>query len=103
MWRCAEPRRNLSTYVPSYPATNAIDANSASFSQTASADTSPSWTLTLDDTYAIDRVVLVSRAGFESRSRDLMVYLLDGEGNPIYRSHFLNRGQPPRLAFHADG
>jgi YVTN family beta-propeller protein len=90
-----------STYSSDYPASNAIDGNSASFSHTASGDTSPSWTLTLDDTYAIDRIVLVNRAGFESRSRDIMVYLLDGDGNPIYRSHFLNRdnrlGSPSTL------
>ncbi len=80
-----------SDYAPQFVASAAIDGSSNTFSHTASGDHFPWWNLTLDNTYAIDHITLVNRAGFESRLRDISVYFYDAAGNPIYRSHFLNR------------
>ena len=91
-----------SSWSSAYPAQNAIDGTSSTFSSTAGTDTAPYWQLALDDTYDIDRIVLVNRTdAFPSRLRDITVVLLDGSGNPVYRSHFLNRynrlGSPATL------
>jgi YVTN family beta-propeller protein len=80
-----------SDWVAALGASNAIDGNTSTFEGTGSNDTAPFWQLQLDNKYAIDKLVIVPMASIASRSRDLSVYLLDEAGNPILRTHFLNR------------
>ncbi len=74
-----------------FPAGLAIDGNPNNFSHTDTADAAATWRLALDGNYFVQSIVLRNRAGLGSRLRDITVYVLDDQDQPLFKSQYLNR------------
>ncbi len=91
------------TYSSNYPASKAVDSDTATFNHTA-AETTPTWQIKTDAKYHFTKIELISRIGFEDRATDYVVEIMDFTGNVTsqfalgsggsvrYRTEILNPG-----------
>lgn len=74
-----------------FPAANALDGSTGSFSHTATQDRAATWTLQWSQDVVVEQIALHNRAeGWRQRLRDIKVSLYDASGRVLWTSGLLN-------------
>lgn len=78
---------NITDY---FPATNAIDGSTGTFSHTSGSTDPAWWQMTWTSARAVSKVVITPRVTFESWSRDLTVQVLAADNSVLWSSPLVN-------------
>lgn len=85
------PAAQSSDWSSGYPAGNAVDGDPATFTHTATADSTPWWTVNLGDTATVTSITLGNRLGCcPERLYNIVVTVEDASGAAIFTSPVLN-------------
>jgi hypothetical protein len=81
-----KPTTQSSNYPGSYPASNAVDGNTTSFSHT-NLEVKAWWQVDLKTINPISTIRIYNREGYLERLNDFWVYILDDSNNIVWSQH----------------
>jgi alpha-L-fucosidase len=103
-----------STYGSGYEAYRSVDSDMTTFGHNASGDATPTWQILMDGNYALTRVELLNRMGYEDRATSYVVQFMNFTGNVntqfglgtggtvLYTTETLNPSGGPQSMFTID-